>query len=97
MEHPTGADPALVGETHVTNVTFHRFLSSPASSYVLETLMRFGVGHVISNRPLHVRALARALCRGRGGVELEARHGAAAGGVETALNCATRGSHSCTV
>ena len=63
----------------------------------LETLLQFGVGNVISNRPLHVRALARALCnRSRGG---GANGGALSGGgvVDDELNCAGRGSHTCTV
>ena len=54
----------------------------------LEMLLRFGVSHAISNRPLHVRSLARALCR---------RAAPSSGGVEEALNCADRGSHTCTV
>ena len=32
----------------------------------LEALVRFGVRDVISNRPLHVRAMARSLCAGGG-------------------------------
>ena len=57
---------------------------------VLQTLLGFGVGHVISNRPLHVRALARSLCASSRGAGVH-------GGVEEALNCADRGSHTCTV
>lgn len=55
----------------------------------LEGLLRRGVRHVVSNRPLHVRALATALCKAHG----QGR----SGGVEHALNCADRGSHTCTV
>lgn len=58
----------------------------------LEALVRFGVRHVISNRPLHVRAIARSLCR-RG----QASNVGGGGGVERAINCAGRGSHTCTV
>ena len=49
MEHPTGSNPALIGEARVTNVTFHRFLNTQqtggcgGTSFVAMTNMRGGM------------------------------------------------------